>query len=64
MSSKHFNLRITIAEANYLLSLMEDCKFHGTHWGNQEHFYKRQDNLIEKVEKIFKEAIAIKGVKK
>ena len=39
------------SELDYLLFLANDCKDSGVYWGRKDHFEKRQNEVIEKLQK-------------
>ena len=43
-------MKLTQAEINHLLQLLYERKQTGEYYGNREHYYKRNEKLIGKLE--------------
>ncbi len=49
-------MKLTLAEINHLLCLIDDNEREGNYWGNKQHYWKRSERLKQKLLKHISES--------
>lgn len=52
INNKTFNVKLTKVEIQHLLTLLGERKDEGSYYGCKKYYYKRNDDLINKLESV------------